>query len=610
VDDVAAFLRRHPPFDTLDDAGVAAVARAAQPELHPAGALILERPDEPAVDVFVVRRGAVELRSDGRLIDVLGEGELFGYASILAESPLGFVARAREETLVYRIAEDAIRPVLERPAALRFLAGSLSARLLAGPEPGPPAYAAGRPLAELIRARPLVCDIGTPVREAAARMVAAGTTCVVVELGDELGIVTDHDIRTRVVAEGAGPDTPLADVMSAPARAVTADRTGSEALLEMLDHGFRHLPVLDAHGRLLGVLDDVDLLAAEHRAPFRVRALISRAPDPEAVAQAAAELRPTAIALHDAGVAAPAISRMLASLHDTVTRRLIELAIAELGEPPAPFTWLAMGSFGRREPFPSSDVDCALAWDGEDEPAVREPLRAIAGRVLTGLAASGLPPDARGATAGGRLFARPVAGWESAARGWLREPDRDRGLMLLSVVAESTPVWGATGAAERLAAAFAEAPEREDTLRRLAVAALAERPPTGFWRDVVLEAGGMRKGALDVKRGGMLPIETLARWSALSAGVTTTATLPRLEASAAAGTLGADDAAELRDAFEFLCALRMEHQLGQLRSGDEPTDLIEPARLTPLTRSSLKHAFRTIARVQRGIAVRLGLSAR
>jgi CBS domain-containing protein len=610
VDDVAEFLRRHPPFDSLDEAGVAAVARAAEPEEHRAGELILERADATSEHAFVVRRGAVELRSDGRLLDVVGEGELFGFASILAESPLGFVARAREDTLVYRIAEGAIRPVLERPAALRFVARSLSARLLAVPEPAPPQHAAGRPLAELIRAPPLVCDAGMPVREAAARMVAAGATCVIVELGSELAIVTDHDIRTRVVAEGAGPDTPLADVMSAPARTVSADRTGSEALLEMLDHGIRHLPVLDARGRLLGVLDDVDLLAAEHRAPFRVRALIARAPDPEAVALAAAELRPTAIALHDAGVAAPAVSRILASLHDTVTRRLIELALDELDRPPAPFTWLALGSFGRREPFPSSDVDCALAWEGEDDPAIREPLHALAVRVLAGLAASGLRPDPQGATADTRLFARPVAGWEAAARGWMREPDRDRGLMLLSVVAEGTPVWGATGPAERLAAAFAAAPGREQTLRRLAIAALAERPPTGFWRDLVLEAGGVRRGALDVKRGGMLPIEALARWAALSAGVSAKPTLARLDASAAAGTLGAGDAAELRDAFEFLCALRMEHQLEQVRAGDEPTDRIEPSRLTPLTRTSLKHAFRTIGRVQRGIAASLGLSAR
>ena len=60
--------------------------------------------------------------------------------------------------------------------------------------------------------------------------------------------------------------------MTAPAWTVAADRTATEALLEMLDHGIRHLPVLTAGKRLLGVLDDVDLMATERRAPFRLRA--------------------------------------------------------------------------------------------------------------------------------------------------------------------------------------------------------------------------------------------------------------------------------------------------------------------------------------------------
>ena len=610
MDGAAAFLRRHPPFDTLGDAELAAVAGAAVPEEHPAGTLILDHPGATSDAVYVVRRGAVELRSAGRLLDLVGEGELFGFASLLAEEPLGFVARASEDTEVLRLPEAAIRPVLERPDALRFVAGALTAPLLARPEAAAPAPATGRRVAELIRAPPVVCEAGTPVREAAARMVEVGATCALVDLGGALGIVTDRDLRTRVVAEGAGSDTPLADVMSAPAHTIAADRTGSEALLEMLDHGIRHLPVLDARRQLVGVLDDVDLLAAEHRAPFRLRSLIARSADAAGVAAAAAELGPTVIALHDAGVGAPAISRALASVHDSATRRLIDLALEELGPAPVPFTWLATGSFARREPFPSSDADSALAWDGADDEAVRAPLRALAARVLDGLAACGFAPDAQGVTAAGALFARPVAGWEAAIRGWLREPDEGRALMLLWVVIESTPVWGRTDVAARLAAAFAEAPARERTLRRLAVAALAERPPTGFLRGLVLESGGTRAGRLDVKRAGLLPIESLARWAALTAGVTAATTAARLDAAEAAGVLDAGDVALLRDAFAFFSALRMEHQVEQLRAGAEPHDRIEPAGLTPRTRSSIKQAFRSVARVQRGVAAQLGLSAR
>jgi CBS domain-containing protein len=613
VHDIAEFLRRHPPFDTLDEAQLGAVAAATEIEFYPSRAAILESPGARSESAHVVRRGSVELLIDGRLLDVLGEGEMFGFASLLEEGPLGFVARASEDTLVYHIPEHAIRPVLERPAAVRFIARALSKGvfLLAGHEQEPPPSAGGRMVRELIRAAPLVCPPGTAVQEAARRMVEAGVTCVVVELGDRLGIVTDRDIRTRVVAAGAGPDTPISSVMTAPAWTVAADRSGTEALLEMLDHGIRHLPVLEPGRRLVGVLDDADLLAGEHRAPFRLRALIARSADAAAVARAAAELPAMVIALHAAELPAAVIGRTIASIHDSITRRLIELAHEELGPPPVPYTWLATGSFGRREPFPSSDVDSALAWEGpDDDPELRQRMRELAERVLAGLAASGLAPDRKGAVASSPLFARSIEAWEAAARSWVEQPDRDRGLMLLSVVVESDPVWGATTAAERLAGAFARTPDRERMLMRLAAAALMERPPTGFLRDFVLHSSGERKGVLDIKHGGLLPIETLARWSGLAARVSAASTRARLDASEKAGTLSADDAAILREAFELVCELRMEHQVQQLRAGEPPDDLVDPKTLTPLTRGALKDAFKAVARVQRGIGLRLGFAPR
>ncbi len=609
--EIAGFLRHHPPFDTLDEEALTAVAAAAETESHPALDTILDSAEATSEFAYVVRRGSVELLTAGRLLDLLGEGEMFAFASLLEERPMGFVARAAEDAVVYRIPEHAIRPVLERPAALRFVVGSLSksVRLLSGHEREPPP-AAGRPVRELIRAPALVCPPATPVQQAAQRMVEAGATCVVVDLGDRLGIVTDRDIRTRVAAAGAGPQTPLADVMTAPAWTVAADRTETEALFEMLDRGIRHLPVLETGRRLVGVLDDVDLIASERRAPFRLRSLIARSPDAAAVAEAAAELPEMVIALYDADAPAAAVSRTIASTHDTITRRLIEIAQEELGRPPVPYTWLAMGSFGRREPFPSSDVDCALAWEGGDDPQVRETMIALARRVLEGLSACGLRPDPQGAVASSPLFARSVGDWERAARSWLEDPDRDRGLMLLSVVIESDPVWGATTVAERLAAAFARTPNREHALNRLVAAALAEHPPTGFFRDFVLEDSGERKGVLDIKRGGLLPIEALARWAGLMAGVGAASTTARLRAAEAAGTLVAADTAVLRDAFELTCALRMEHQVEQLRAGEPPDNLIDPKRLTPLTRTSLKEAFRAVAKVQRGIGGKLGLTWR
>jgi CBS domain-containing protein len=92
--------------------------------------------------------------------------------------------------------------------------------------------------------------------------------------------------------------------------------------------------------------------------------------------------------------------------------------------------------------------------------------------------------------------------------------------------------------------------------------------------------------------------------------VTAASTAERLDAAAAEGTLDRADAALLGEAFELLCALRMEHQVERIRDGLPPDDLIQPSRLPPLTRRGLREAFRAISRVQRGAAVGLGVRAR
>jgi len=169
-------------------------------------------------------------------------------------------------------------------------------------------------------------------------------------------------------------------------------------------------------------------------------------------------------------------------------------------------------------------------------------------------------------------------------------------------VVDARPVWAATVAGHRLDEAFADARDHPRLLRLLESLALAHRPPTGFFRGLVLEYDGQRRGRLDIKQGAALPITDLARWAAIAAGVTAATTLQRLDAAAAAGTLEAEDAVTLRDAFELAAGLRLEHQVDQLRNGEPADDLLEVDSLTPLTRGYLKQALRAIAHVQRGIS--------
>ena len=383
--EIAEFLRDHPPFDTLSEAELDEVAAACEIEFAEAGTMVLEQAVATPGVAWVVRRGAVELLDGERVVDMLSEGEMFGHASLLSEWPTALAVRAAEDSLLYRLPAEAIRPVLARPAALRFAARSLAGRYeMLQRDLDPLAISvvdpARRPVSRLLRGEPVIAAPADTVQEAARRMVEASSSSVLVDLGDGFGIVTDRDLRERVVAAGVPADTPVSQVMTAPASTIASDMTGADALLDMLDRGVRHLPVVDASGRVIGVISDTDLMAVETRTPFHLRRAITAATTVDQLAAAVAPLSDTIVGLYDAKVAATSISRVIATVHDALTRRMIELVVDQHTDV-APFTWLSLGSVARREAFPSSDQDSAIAWQGEgDDPAVREPLTRLADR--------------------------------------------------------------------------------------------------------------------------------------------------------------------------------------------------------------------------------------
>ena len=295
-------------------------------------------------------------------------------------------------------------------------------------------------------------------------------------------------------------------------------------------------------------------------------------------------------------------------MHDALTRRLIELAERGLGPPPRRYTWLALGSVARREAFPSSDQDSAIAWEGEQEDAeCAAALQAIADPGGGWACECGIPACPNGAVASEPLFCRSLGAWEATARSWLKDPDQTKALILTSVLIDGRPVWAGDVAVDRLARVFAGAPDHPLLLRRLGQFAIAHKVPTGFFRDFVVEHNGERRGTLDIKTGGLVPVIDLARWAAMAAGVAGASTAARLDAAEAAGTLPAREVATLRVAFELFTDLRMQRRLAALREGRTPDDSIDPKRLEPLTRRYLKDAFRAVSDVQQTVANSMSL---
>jgi CBS domain-containing protein len=615
--DIAEFLGARDPFTGLDEKALEQLASRTEVEFFPADSEILPQGVQPQGRIRVIRRGSVELLDRGKVVDMLGEGEMFGHPSVLSGEPTRYGVRAREDTLTYSLAADDVVPLLGRASSLRFLARSLLARGGRTGEngAGPPVPEVGmQPAAALVRRPPVILGSETTLRDAARRMDAEEVSSVLVDLGNgRHGIVTDRDLRSQVVAGRVSADEPVTAAMSTPVIGVAADETGADVMLTMLDNDVRHVVVFSPRSEVLGVIVAVDLVAAETRSPFVLRRAIATARNKRELQETVTELRSTVIALWRADISPAQISEVISAVTDALVRRVIELAIETEGPPPADFCWMALGSHGRREPVPSSDADSGMAWRDapEDDPLTSGARRALASNqtknYMSGIAASvsdcirvlGWSLDANGVTASG-FASSSIEDWRHSIGTWLAKPSDNKVLIAISILLDGRIVYGDRGLdVKRMLFETGDRQMLEQWMLRLALAA---KPPTGFMRNIVVEGSGERRGTFDIKHGGLLPIVDLARYAALKGDIALNATLPRLRAAADEGIFNEATARVLEEAYELFSALRFEHQVTQLEQGGEPDDNLNPEELDPLTRRYLRDAFREVGTVQRSLA--------
>jgi CBS domain-containing protein len=605
--DIAEFLKAHDPFGALDPGDLERLATRAKVEFFTAGTVIFKQGQPPPDEVRVIRKGAVELTDKGRVLDLLEEGEMFGQAWMFSGLPTEWEARAREDTLCYALAADDVTSFVSSPAGLRFIARSLLRLPRSGDAPTPRVGEIDptqQPAGALVREQPLICDPGMSLRQAAHRMVEDGASSVLVGLeGGELGILTDHDLRARVVAKGLSVDTPVRDVLTTPVFTVRAEQAAADVMLAMLDHGIRHVPVISSSDEVVGVVTDIDLLAAQARRSFVLRRAIAEAGSAEELRDVGARLMPTVIALHQGGLAAEQLGAIISVVVEALVRRMVQLVGETVGPPPAEFAWLWLGSHGRREAAPSSDIDSGLVWEDGGGEAAQAYMHDMAEQVGDLLAATGFKSDPHGVTAAGSVMVHPAGEWREEIKSWL-EARTNETLMAISILLDGRSVDGQGKALDVLSTVH-DARRRPIVLRLLLRLALASKPPTGFLRDIVVEHSGEHRGSFDIKQGGLLPIVGIARYAGVAAGATSTSTVSRLQAAGADGILPESDATTLEEAWRLMTELRMEHQVRQLEAGTSPDDYVDPTALDALTRRNLREAFRLVASTQKRLGTGL-----
>jgi CBS domain-containing protein len=502
-------------------------------------------------------------------------------------------------------AEDARRwddePVAEVQSTR--VAGSLVGRPASRPvaQPDLPATALHTRLADVLRREPITTTVGTSIRDAARLMAEERVSSLLVVEGERLvGLVTDRDLRTRVVAADRDPGEPVGRIMTTDLVTAEPDDLALELVLRMTDRNIHHLPVVSG-GRILGVVTSNDLMRLEQANPIHLVGDIAKAANLAALVPLSRRLPEVVDQLVRQEAAPDVVGRIVTAVGDAIERRLLELAEDQLGPSPAPYVWVVLGSGARLEQNLGSDQDHALVLGDEARPEDYDYFAALAEQVSSGLEACGFPRCPGNIMATNSRWRAPLRAWQRTFTEWVTEPVPDA-VLASSIFFDLRALHGDQALFDDLHRhVLALTPGSDRFLAHLTRHAVANQPPLGSFGRFALERRGPRRGTLDLKRGGLHAVVEIARVQALAHGLPEVATLPRLAAVADAGGLSPQTAADLHDAYEFLRRVRLSHQARRLRAGQPPDNRLAPAELSGFDRSGLRDAFQIIRSAQQAV---------
>ena len=461
---------------------------------------------------------------------------------------------------------------------------------------------------QLVRRQPVVLEASATVQDAAALMQRESVSSVLLtENGQLVGVLTDRDLRNRVVAAGVHGQSPVRAVATGSPLTAAADAPVFDVMLLMARHHIHHVPLTDPSG-LVGMLTATDLLERQRASPVQLAGEIHRQPDLNGLVGCSQRVSGLLLPLTEMGTGADRCGRIVTAMTDAITVRLTELAEARLGPPPVPYVWVAAGSQARQEQTAKTDQDNALVLDDAFDPAVHGAyFDALARSVCDGLAACGYIHCPGGMMAMNPTWRQPMSAWMGYFDEWVHTPN-PQSLMLTSVFFDLRAVCGDAHLLERLRQTVLAATRGNSLfLAHMVGNALKHTPPIGLFGQLAFSKSATDpRHAIDLKHQGVVPIIDLARVYALAGGLDAVNTGERLRAAGHGRELSADGARDLLAAWSHIGHVRQRHQVRQLRDGQPPDNLLVVDELSPFERGQLKDAFLVVKNLQAVLRQRYG----
>lgn len=624
----AEVLRRSQPFSRMEAADLDWMAGRLTAQTYAEGEVILS-PKEEADRLFFIAAGLVRMEAIGktvapekRLLAELTEGEIFPVEALQEQRPVFSIFRAEGEVSCFTLAGADFAELVSRSQVFRDFCENRAAAFLDSSRrvyhshfsrrSEDAAFLSAR-LGSLKCRMPQISRIDETIRAGIAKLDASGESSLVVidEREQPKGIFTLHDLLHRVLLADGDLERPLREVMTDELVTLPPDADGYEAALAMARQGVQQVLVVE-HGRLIGAVTERDLFSLQRVALSQLSSRIRQATGLAALKVLVDEISVLAGNLMSQGLAAGPLMRIISSLNDHITRRIIELEVAAHDAPLPRFAWLAIGSEGRHEQTLHTDQDNGIIFDAaadEVEPA-RAALLPLAAKINHALAECGFPLCKGEVMASNPQWCLSSEEWRRKFASWLERPDPEA-VLNASIFFDFRALHGDMELARRLSEWLAaEAPSKDRFFHNFVAQALQRTPPLGFFRDFVVEQKGEHADTLDLKLFGATLFVDAARILALKSGVTHSNTAQRIAEAAERLRIPRAEADAWIEAFHFiqLQRLRCQHEL--LERGEEPHNRIYPYQLNDLDRKVLLESLRQAKKLQKNLELRFAQGGR
>lgn len=557
--------------------------------------------------LFILDTGAVDiLNSDDELEDRLNEKACFGFDSTLQQPLTAESVVALEPCRLYVMEGAVFRQLCSQYEDVRdYFEMAASQRLNKALKQLKSTHfnfnaRLATPVESTIKRDAVCADENLSITKSVQKMASENVSCLMLVNGEGQlsGLLTDKDIRNRVVAAELDGHQPVNSVMSRKIIKIKSNTMAFEASLLMMRHNIHHLPVV-VDKKPVGLISTTDLMRLSNQSPVYTISEIAKADTISELVEISSNIPDILCQLVDSGLAAYQVGQVISALGENINIRLLELAESKFGPPPVDYCWMVAGSLGRREQLLHSDQDNALIVSDEyDEARHGDYFRSLTAYVSDGLNECGYVYCPGNVMATNPRWCQPLSQWQDYFSKWINEP-QPKALMYCSIFFDMRVLFGKRKLFKRLKKHYLQLSMGNRLfLALLSGNALQNTPPLGFFRQMVLINDKEHKNRLNLKNRGTAPIVDLARVYTLSAGLKSNNTYQRLLDAKKCGEISKTVGNNLLDAYEFINMFRMQHQAKQIAKQVDPDNFADPDRLSRFERDHLHDAFKIVAEAQ------------